>query len=239
MIQISSNGALNGHGRAAVKSLVSPHPLGGFLPALYQEDQFAQRWMSALDEVLAPIFSSIDNFPVYLDPMLAPPDFLDWLATWMGLVADETWPVERRRAFVASASELYRMRGTSKGLAAHVQIFTGGEVEIVEHGGIAWSATTGAPLPGSSGFDIVVRVHPDDASSVDATKLDALIAAAKPAHLAHRVEVVSSTPAPRRRRTTPAAPEAAPPAEEAAPPAEETPEEESEPPPAAPDGDGG
>lgn len=231
MIQLSSNGALNGHGRAAVKSLVSPHPLGGFLPALYQEDQFAQRWMSALDEVLAPIFSSIDNFPAYLDPMLAPPDFLDWLATWMGLVADETWPVERRRAFVASASELYRMRGTARGLAAHVRIFTGGEVEIVEHGGIAWSATAGGPLPGSSGFDIVVRVQPDDASSVDAAKLDALIAAAKPAHLAHRVEVVSSTPAPRRRRTAPAA-------SEPAPPAEETPGEEGEPP-AAPDGDSG
>lgn len=231
MIQVSSNGALNGHGRAAVKSLISPHPLGGYLPALYQEDEFAQRWMSALDEVLAPIFSSIDNFDAYLDPMLAPPDFLDWLATWMGLVADETWPVERRRAFVASAAELYRMRGTAKGLAAHIRIFTGGDVEIVEHGGSAWSATSGAQLPGSSGFDIVVRVQAADAASVDSTKVDELVSAAKPAHLTHRVEVVSSTPAPRRRRTAPAA-------SEAPPPAEETPADEAEPPP-PPDGDNG
>lgn len=230
MIQpLATNGALNGHGRAAARSLVSPHPLGRYLPALYQEDEFAQRWMSGLDGVLAPIFSSIDNFESYLDPRLTPPDFLDWLASWMGLVADETWPVERRRAFVSNASDLYRMRGTAKGLAAHVQIFSGGEVEIVEHGASAWSATNGAPLPGSSGFDLVVRVHVEDPSTVDGAKLDAVVAAAKPAHLAHKVEVLSSAaPTPRRRRTAPATTEETPTAEE--PPAsggESTPPAES------------
>lgn len=213
MIQVSNNGSVNGHGRASMTPLVSPHPLGGYLPALYQEDEFAQRWTSGLDAVLAPIFSTIDNFDSYLDPRLAPADFLDWLATWMGLVADETWPLERRRAFVSSASELYRMRGTVRGLAAHVQIFSGGEVEVVEHGGSAWSATSGAPLPGSGGFDILVRVRPADPSTVDAARIDALVAAAKPAHLTHRVEVASSAPAPRRRRLAPASPDAPPPEE--------------------------
>jgi len=218
MIQVASNGALNGHGRAAVKSLVSPHPLGGYLPALYQEDQLAQAWLSGLDDVLAPIFSSIDNFDAYLDPGLTPADFLDWLATWMGLVADETWPVERRRAFVSSASELYRMRGTARGLAAHVLIFSAGEIEILEHGGTSWSATNGAPLPGSIGFDVVIRIKVSDPSTVDKAKVDALVASAKPAHLTHRVEVASSAPAPTRRRAAPATSEAPPPPEE--PPAE-------------------
>ena len=213
MIQPNGSGSSNGHGRAAVKALVSPHPLGGYLPALYQEDGFAQRWMSALDTVLAPIFSSLDNFEAYLDPLLAPPDFLDWLASWMGLVADETWEVERRRAFVSSASELYRMRGTARGLAAHVQIFSGGEVEIVEHGGTTSSVTNGAPLPGSAGFDITVRVRVADPSRVDAAKLDSLVAAAKPAHLTHRVELVSSARPARRAPAKPAPSEPAPPEE--------------------------
>jgi phage tail-like protein len=220
VIQLQRNGSPNGHGRTSVKSLSSPHPLGQYLPALYQEDQFAQAWLSGLDEVLAPIFSSIDNFDAYLDPRFTPADFLDWLATGMGLVADETWPVERRRSFVSNASQLYRMRGTARGLAAHVQIFSGGEVEIVEHGASAWSATNGAPLPGSSGFDFVVRVQVSDPSTVDAAKVDALVAAAKPAHLTHKVEVVSgSAPAPRRRRAAPATTEADPPSEE--PPADD------------------
>ena len=224
MIQVASDSALNGHGRAGVKSLLSPHPLGVYLPALYQEDQLAQAWLSGLDDVLAPIFSSIDNFDAYLDPGLAPADFLDWLATWMGLVADETWPIERRRAFVSSASELYRMRGTARGLGAHVQIFTGGDVEVVEQGGSAWSATSGAPLPGSGSFDMLVRIRVADPSTVDTTKIDALVAAAKPAHLTHRIEVVASSPAPRRRRPAPAA------SEEAAPTSEEPGHEEAGPP---------
>jgi phage tail-like protein len=222
VIQLTGNGALNGHGvgRAGVKSLRSPHPLGEHLPALYQQDEFAQAWLSALDDVLAPVFSSIDNFDAYLDPGLAPADFLDWLATWMGLVADETWPVERRRSFVSNASQLYRMRGTARGLAAHVQIFSGGEVEIVEHGASAWSDTNGAPLPGSNGFDMVVRVRVADPSIVDAAKLEALVAAAKPAHLTHKVEVVSGpAPASRRRRASPTTAEAGPPPEE--PPADD------------------
>jgi phage tail-like protein len=193
MIQLRKNGLANGLlGRAFVPELASPHPLGAFLPALYQQDDFAQRWTAALDLVLAPVFNSLDNFEAYLDPRLAPPDFLDWLGTWMGLISDETWPTERRRAFISQASELYRIRGTPRGLASHVQIFSGGEVEILEHGGTSWSTESGAALPGSPGFDLVVRVRVEDPASIDVMRLNALIAAAKPAHLVHRVEVVAA-----------------------------------------------
>ena len=209
----AQNGSVNGgtSGRVSVSGLRSPHPLGSFLPALFQEDDFTQRWTAGLDMVLAPIFSSLDNFEAYLDPMLTPADFLDWLGTWMGLVADETWDVERRRTFVSEANALYRMRGTPRGLAAHVQIFTGGEVEIVEHGAAAASQTAGAALPGTPGFDFTVRVTVDDPAAVDTARLEALVAAAKPAHLAHRVEVVAkSQPRPRqvRRTVTPVATDA-------------------------------
>lgn len=234
MIQAHTNGSLDGRGPTGARRLTSPHPLGGYLPALYQEDDFAQRWTSGLDLVLAPIFGAMDNFEAYLDPGLAPVDFLDWLATWMGLVADETWPVERRRAFVSQASALYRIRGTPKGLATHVQLFSGGEVEILERGGTAWSATTGAALPGSQGYDVVVRVRVDDPGSIDVAHLDALVEAAKPAHLVHKVEVVGMAPAPSPRRTrAAAAPESPKPASEEPPPqapAEPRPDGDSAPP---------
>jgi phage tail-like protein len=203
--------------RAHVPSLSSPHPLGGFLPALYQEDEFAQAFTGGLDGVLAPIFNSLDNFEAYLDPRVAPEDFLDWLGTWMGLVVDETWPLERRRAFVAEASALYRRRGTPKGMAAHVKLFTGGEVEILERGGTAWSAQSGGKLPGSAGFDMLVRVRVDDPAQVDRTRLDALVAAAKPAHLAHRVEVIPKTPPPTAAPPAPPSGPPAPPAPQAGP----------------------
>lgn len=162
--------------------------MGEHLPALYQQDPFAQRLTGSLDEVLAPIFACLDNLEAYLDPNLAPEDFLHWLAGWVGLLLDDTWPVERRRAFLARAAELYRVRGTPRGLAAYLELLTGGEVEIEESGGAAWSTTPGSALPGRAGFEMVVRVAagPDQMSL---SRVDALVAAAKPAHVVHRVEV--------------------------------------------------
>ena len=178
--------------RGLVPGLASPHPLGPTLPAIYHDDDFAQRFLGALDDVLAPIFSTLDNFTSYLDPQLTPDDFLEWLATWVGIGLDETWDSARKREIVARAVELYRMRGTAAGLAAQVSIQTGGEVEIIENGGTAWSVDAGGELPGSPDPLVVVRVAVDDPKSVDAGRLDLLVAAAKPAHVPHRVEVVKA-----------------------------------------------
>jgi len=176
--------------RGLLSSLASPHPLGQYLPSLYQEDDFAQRFLSAFDAALAPIFSTLDNLNAYMDPWLAPEDFLDWLASWFGLVLDEAWSVERRRALVANAFDFYRMRGTSRGLKAHVEVFTGGTVEVVDTGGLATSTTAGAPFPGSPNFAVLVRVQVDDPAAVNMVRLEALVMAAKPAHLTHRIQVV-------------------------------------------------
>jgi phage tail-like protein len=176
--------------RGLVSSLTTPHPLGQYLPSLYQEDDFAQRFLSAFDAALAPIFSTLDNLNAYMDPWLAPEDFLDWLGSWFGLVLDEAWSVERRRALVANAFEFYRMRGTSRGLKAHLEVFTGGTVEIVDTGGLATSTTAGAPFPGSPNFALLVRVQVDDPAAINMVRLEALVAAAKPAHLTHRIQVV-------------------------------------------------
>ena len=176
--------------RAHVPGLVSPHPLGERLPSMYLEDSLVQRLTAALDEVLAPIFSSLDNLGAYLDPDLAPDDFLQWLGGWVGMALDESWPVERRRAVLAQAVDLYRVRGTVLGLEAHLRLLTGAEVEIQETGGTAWSTSADAEPPGSPHFALQVRVRAAGAAGLDAARLDALVTAAKPAHVVHRVELV-------------------------------------------------
>jgi phage tail-like protein len=178
------------YGRGLVRALSSPHPLGDALPALFQEDGFTQRFMSAFDSSLAPIFATLDNLTAYLDPWLAPPDFLEWLGSWFGLVLDEAWSVDRRRAVLANAFEFYRMRGTVKGLKAQVETLTGGTAEIIDTGGVATSTKAGEALPGSPNFALMVRVAVDDPSTINASRLDALVAAAKPAHVTHKVQVV-------------------------------------------------
>jgi phage tail-like protein len=177
--------------RGHVAGMASPSPMGPTMPGLYQDDEFSQRFISAFDEVLAPVMSTIDNFSAYLDPALTPEDFLDWLAGWVGVLLDETWPIERRRAFVAIASQLYKTRGTAAGLAAQVRLFTAGDVSIEESGGSAWSPTADAEAPGTADFSVTVKVTPPAKAKIEAARLNALVAAAKPAHVKHSVEIVA------------------------------------------------
>ena len=178
--------------RGMVPELASPHPVGMRLPALYLDDDFAQRYTSAFDDVLAPVFATLDSLASYLDPRLAPEDFVDWLAGWVALSLDENWSLERRRELVARAVDLHRWRGTARGLAEHLELVTGGEVEIRDSGGCAWSATSGGPLPGDDSGVLHVLVQVPDPGEVDPARLEALIAEVKPAHLTHTVEIVAS-----------------------------------------------
>jgi phage tail-like protein len=186
--------------RGSVAELASPVHLADSLPGLFQDDEidartgrlqpnFLQRFTGALDEVLAPVFSCLDNLDAYLDPRLAPPDFLDWLAAWLGEELDETWTIERRRELVLRAVELYRWRGTARGLAAAVAIYTGVEPEIVDSGGVAWSTEPDNPLPGNADARVVVRIDGEHAADVDRARLERLVAAAKPAHLIAEITV--------------------------------------------------
>jgi phage tail-like protein len=177
--------------RGMPPGLASPHPIGEHLPGLYRDDAFTQRFTAAFDEVLAGADQVLDCFPAYgtrplhrglpgVDRELGRRD------------PDGTWPLERRRAFVASATELFRMRGTAAGLAAHVAIFTGGEVEIAEPGAAGWSRDAGAAVPAGSSPDLFIRVRVKDPKAVPAARLEALVAASKPAHVPHRVEIVKA-----------------------------------------------
>ncbi|HEY2706308.1 MAG TPA: phage tail protein [Candidatus Dormibacteraeota bacterium] len=177
--------------RGTVPRLESPHPLGACLPGTLQEDRFAQALTAGLDELLAPLLATLDNLGAYIDPRLAPEDFLQWLAGWLGAAVDETWPLERRRRLVAGAVDLYRRRGTVAGLATHIEVTTGGAVEIAESGGATWSQVSGGALPGEPVPRLAVRVAVEDPSSLSRDDLDALVAAAKPAHVIHHVEVVA------------------------------------------------
>ncbi len=176
--------------RGTLPGLASPFPIGEHLPGLYRDDAFTQRFTGAFDEVLAGAVSVLDCFPAYVDPALAPADFLEWIGSWVGATPDETWPLERRRAFVASATELFRIRGTAAGLAGHIAVFTGGEVEIAEPGAAGWSREAGAAVPSGTSPDLFIRVRVDDPKAVSTARLEALIAASKPAHVPHRLEIV-------------------------------------------------
>lgn len=177
--------------RASVTGLGTPYRLGGLLPAMFQEDEFVQRWCDGLDEVLAPVVSTLDCLDAYFDPALTPLDFLDWLAGWVGVALDQNWPEERRRALVRRSGELYRWQGTARGIAEHIALYTGIVPEVVDSGGAAWSPSPAGPLPGSPRPEVVITIRAGDPATLDLRHLEAIVAAAKPAHVAHRIEVLA------------------------------------------------
>jgi phage tail-like protein len=178
--------------RGTPDTLPSPVPLGPTLPAIYQEDEFSMRFVAGFDDVLAPIFLTLDCLVDYFDPALTPEDFLEWLATWVGIEVDEAWEIDRRRAAVATAVEMYRMRGTISGLRANLEVLSGGQVEITDSGGVAWSTSPMGDLPGQESPRLAVRVTLPDVTDRTSNAIDSIVTAAKPAHVVHRVEVVSS-----------------------------------------------
>ena len=183
--------------RGVLAGLVSPRPIGAELPAVFQEDDFCQRFTGGLDEVLAPVFTTLDCLEAYLDPALAPEDFVDWLAGWVGVELDETWSRERRRRLVHEAVALYRRRGTPEGLSAHVELYAGVAPRLEESGGCSWSESANTPLPGSPRPHLAVVLEIGDEQVLNDRTLERIVAASRPAHLPFEVRVERRA---RRRR---------------------------------------
>lgn len=178
--------------RGLVPGLDSPHPVGPRLPGLYQQDDFTQRLCAGLDEVLAPVVLTLDSLSAYLDPGTTPDDMLGWLAGWVGLTLTEGQSVDRQRELIAAGVGLLQWRGTARGVREAVQSLVGTLPEVVESGGSEWSASPSAALPGRPGARLSVTVTVPDPSAIDAQQLDDLVAAIKPAHVAHTVEIRQS-----------------------------------------------
>lgn len=178
--------------RGSIDGLDSSAPIGAMLPAVFADDDLAQRFVAGLDEVLAPILNVLDCLDAYFTPGLAPVDFTWWLGTWVGAEADGAEPEPRLRAAVSAAAHLHRIRGTRRGLVEAVRLAFGTEPEITESGGTDWSARPFGPVPGESRPRLHVHLRLPDPTPADEHRLDILVAAARPAHMPYTVQVTAA-----------------------------------------------
>ena len=58
---------------------------------------------------------------------------MQWLASWTAFTVDLDWPEPQKRALIKRAVDLYRIRGTKRGLALFLKLFTGHEPDIAEN----------------------------------------------------------------------------------------------------------
>jgi phage tail-like protein len=169
-----------------------------YLPAFYREDDFTGRFLNIFETILKPIEGVIDNLAFYFDPGTTPQSFLHWLASWVGLVMDERWPEARRRQLIKSVVELYRWRGTKRGLSEYLRIYTGIVPQITETVvrpkaklGPGTRLGAGAYLGGGEPFTFDVTIAAQDLAEVDTDVVRHIIESQKPAHTSYTLKVLA------------------------------------------------
>jgi phage tail-like protein len=171
------------------------HSFLEYLPSLYRDDKNMESFLHIFEDILNPVENRVDNLELYFDPALTTEPLLSWLASWLGLTLDANLPLERRRELVASAAELYRWRGTKRGLTEYLRIITGTAPEITESvSGMRLDRDNRLGINtrlGSSGkgfqFSVSLRLGPDNPVSLDTLK--SIIDAEKPAHAVYTLQV--------------------------------------------------
>ena len=140
--------------RGTVDGLASPHPIGGLAACV----SAGRRLRCPTDHGFrrsagAPLLG-FDCLDAYVDPLLAPDDFVPWLGAWVGTTAYDRSVDRRAREGILASTPMHRLRGTAEGLRAQLTLATGGEVEVEETGEFQCSTSPtedhDQPDPGTS-----------------------------------------------------------------------------------------
>ncbi|MGE0400301.1 MAG: phage tail protein [Kofleriaceae bacterium] len=108
------------------------------LPAIYRRSDAAGRnLVRDVCFVFEHMFDSVDTNLVdgwrFYDPYVTPIEFLNWLSRWTAFTLDLDWPEAQKRALIKRAVDLYRIRGTRRGLALFLRLFSDHEPDIEEN----------------------------------------------------------------------------------------------------------
>jgi phage tail-like protein len=108
------------------------------LPAIYRRsDAVGRNLVREMCFLFEHMFDSIEvNLNEgwrFYDPHVAPTEFLSWLSNWTAFSLDLDWPEPQKRALIRRAVDLYRIRGTRRGLSLFLRLFTGHEPDIEEN----------------------------------------------------------------------------------------------------------
>ncbi len=122
--------------------ITGPRPsLLPWLPALYARRDAAQdppgasfleRFLTLFEGRLNDIERAYESIGRLLNPAAADAEWLTFVAGWIGLSFDPSWPAERRRRLVIEGAALQAGRGTPAALARYLEIYTGAPVGITE-----------------------------------------------------------------------------------------------------------
>jgi phage tail-like protein len=177
-----------------------------FLPAVYREVDFIGRLLKIFEQSFEPTVNTLQTLWAYLDPLTAPQTLLPFLAQWVGWQNETTWTVEQQRSLIRRAMEIYRWRGTKRGLQLYLHLYTGlplrdptrspqqQPIQInsaIQHGFILGESNLGptAVLGGGRPFHFNVTLRPDTGQFLDETLVRSIIDQEKPAVCTYDLEI--------------------------------------------------
>ena len=154
--------------------------------------------------IIQHLFGSIEHvletIHLYFDSYETPEHFLPWLAGWSAMMLEADWPVNKKRRLIKKAMELYRLRGTVRGLKLFISLFTGFEPHLAENEWpfqgfrIGTSSTVGIdtvilpPVDKAHAFVCVMPHQFKDVTSESIVRLHEIIEMEKPAHTTYMLK---------------------------------------------------
>jgi phage tail-like protein len=126
------------HASPRVRALRAEHPGHEHLrrlPRAFSREpapaEFLRRYLALPDTTLDDLEGRSEQRAVLVHPAGTPVEALPWLAGFTGLVLDDRWPEAVRRALIAEAVRLFRVRGTVAGLERFLRLVLGDRRDVI------------------------------------------------------------------------------------------------------------
>jgi len=177
-----------------------------FLPVLYREVDLISRFLKIFEQAFEPASQAMDAMWAYLDPLSASEALLPFLAHWVAWPIDSRWDLAQQRRLVRHALEIYRWRGTRRGLRFYLHLYT--DLPLDEHlsdetekhiriqeayhqGFILNNARLGedAALGGGRPYHFTVHLRPERAEQVDEALVRLILDREKPAFCTYELYI--------------------------------------------------
>lgn len=115
-----------------------------YLPSVYSENptnrDFLDRFLAIFESLFFEIDFTIDHLGRWFDASGTPPEFLEWLSSWVAAnqergerITRKKVSEEKQRELISQAVSMYKERGTRQGLEDLIFLYTGKKPIIIEN----------------------------------------------------------------------------------------------------------
>jgi phage tail-like protein len=182
-----------------------------FLPEIYRTSDFMGRFLSIFERAFDPTVQTVDTLWAYLDPLTAPKTLLPFLAKWVAWEMNPQWGLKQQRRLIRHAVELYRWRGTRRGLRLYLHLYTQlpldsdrpeseKHISIIEEVSAGFqlgqvNLNQGAMLGSGRPYHFTVTLRPDtaeQAAKINETLVRNIIEQEKPAFCTYDLQILSA-----------------------------------------------